>query len=36
MSMERARAHLRKYGLEERIIELKASSATVRRVRLSV
>lgn len=29
MSMERARAHLRKYGLEERIIELEASSATV-------
>lgn len=29
MSMERARAHLRKHGLEERIKELTVSSATV-------
>ena len=29
MSIERARAHLRKHGLEERIKELEVSSATV-------
>jgi len=29
MSMDKARAHLRRYGLEDRIIELEASSATV-------
>lgn len=29
MSIERARAHLKKYGLEERIRELPVSSATV-------
>ncbi|MBP3427077.1 MAG: YbaK/EbsC family protein [Clostridia bacterium] len=29
MSMEKARAHLAKYGLEDRIIELEQSSATV-------
>lgn len=29
MSMDKARAHLRKYGLEDRIIELEKSSATV-------
>ncbi|MBQ2991701.1 MAG: YbaK/EbsC family protein [Clostridia bacterium] len=29
MSMEKARAHLKKHGLEERIIELDTSSATV-------
>ena len=31
MSMEKARAHLKKHGLEERIIELDTSSATVAR-----
>ena len=29
MSMDKARAHLRRYGLEDRIIELADSSATV-------
>ena len=29
MSMDKARAHLRRYGLEDRIIELTDSSATV-------
>lgn len=29
MSMDRARAHLRRYGLEDRIIDLAESSATV-------
>ena len=29
MSMDKARAHLRRYGLEERIIEFDVSSATV-------
>ena len=29
MSMDKARAHLRRYGLEDRIIELAESSATV-------
>ena len=29
MSIERARAHLAKYGLEDRIRELTVSSATV-------
>lgn len=29
MSMDKARAHLAKFGLEDRIIELEASSATV-------
>ena len=29
MSIEKARAHLRQYGLEDRIIELEVSSATV-------
>ena len=29
MSLERAKKHLEKYGLEDRIMEFKMSSATV-------